>query len=80
MDDGGRVGQGIRLSTQNYIKQDLFILQDALVLNWHIKTKLHKTGVKDQYVIYIPKSEIYKVQQVVKPFIVKSMYYKIHLK
>ena len=79
MDDGGLVGSGLKLSNQNFIKNDLYILQSALYLKWGISTSLHKTGVLNQYIIYIPKSEISKVQSIVKPFIVKSMFYKIHL-
>jgi hypothetical protein len=78
MDHGRRVGQGIKLSIQGFREDDVILLKNALYLNWGIGSNLQKTGKINQWIIYIPKSEVSKVQLIVEPFIVKSMLYKIH--
>lgn len=79
MDDGCRVGMGLKLCTNAFFKEDVLLLIDTLINNFNIKSNLNESGIVNQWVIYIPKSEIHKVQKVVKPYIVQSMYYKIQL-
>lgn len=79
MDDGIRVGAGIKLVTNGFIKEDVILLVNVLFLKWAIKASIHKSGKKDQWVIYIPKAFIFLIQNLVKDFIVPSMLYKIHL-
>ena len=79
MDDGGRVGVGLKLATNAFIKEDIELLKNALLVNFNIISTLHKSGKLNQWIIYIPKSEIKNLQNIVKPYIVKSMLYKIQL-
>ena len=79
MDDGGRVGKGVKIATNNFIYEDLLLLINCLQFNFNIKSKIHKTGVVNQWCLYIPSSEISKLQAIVGPYIVPSMRYKIHL-
>ena len=78
MDDGSKVGSGIKLATLGFIKEDVELLANTLLKKWNISTTIQKTGKIDQWVIYIPKKEIVKVQLIVGKHIVKSMLYKIH--
>ena len=78
MDDGGPVGSGIKLSTQGFLKEDVILLSDSFYVKWNIKCNLQNTGKINQWIIYIPKKEVYKVQYLVEPYMVKSMLYKIH--
>lgn len=80
MEDGIRIGKGIKLSTEVFLKEDVELLIKILFLKWDIKSSIQKSGKAElnQWVIYISKSEVYKVQNLVFPFIVKSMLYKIH--
>lgn len=79
MDDGGKCGQGLKLFTQGFPREDVEILSQALKNKWDLKSNLNKSGKTDQWIIYIPKSEIKKLQQLVSPFLVNSMRYKLHL-
>lgn len=79
MDDGTRVGAGIKISTNSFIKEDVMLLINVLLLKWGINASIQKCGKKDQWVIYIPKAFIPLVQDLVRDFIVPSMLYKIHL-
>lgn len=48
MDRGRRVGSGISLATQNFIKKDVELLRELLFIKWNIKTIIHKAGLCDQ--------------------------------
>lgn len=79
MDDGFRVGAGIKISTNCFTKEDIVLLVDVLFRKWSIRASIHKCGRQDQWIIYIPKVSIPLVQNLIKDFIVPSMLYKIHL-
>lgn len=79
MDDGTKVGAGIKIYTNGFLKGDVVLLIDVLLIKWGIKASIQKSGKKDQWVIYIFKTSIPLVQNLVKDFIVPSMLYKIHL-
>lgn len=77
MDDGGRVGNGLKLATNSFTFEDTTRL--ALILNqlYGIKASLQKTGVINQYHIYIWKESMAIVRQLVRPYMVSSMLYKL---
>lgn len=79
MDDGGRCGQGLKLSTQGFPREDVELLIEVLKNKWDLQGNLNKSGKINQWIIYIPKSQIPKLQQLVSPFIVNSMKYKLQI-
>lgn len=79
MDDGIRVGAGIKIVTNSFFKEDVILLIVILYLKWGIISSIHKSGEQNQWVIYIPKASVLLVQSLVKDFIVPSMSYKIHI-
>lgn len=79
MDDGIRVGAGIKISTNNFVKEDVILLINVLFFKWGIKSSIQKCGKLNQWVIYISKLSVPLVQNLIKDFIVPSMLYKIHL-
>lgn len=77
MDDGGKVGSGLKLATNSFIYEDVLYLKDILYKKYNLKSEIQKTGVKNQYHIYIWKESIPDLVKIVNPYIIKSMKYKI---
>jgi ubiquinol-cytochrome c reductase cytochrome b subunit len=78
MDDGSKCSSGIKLSTQDFLKEDIELLVNALLIKFNISSSIKKTGKLNQWIIYIPKREVNKVQVLIGNLIIKSMLYKIH--
>jgi hypothetical protein len=53
MDDGAKVGKGLKFSTNSYSYNDCLILAKALYDNFNLKVTIQLAGVKDQYILYI---------------------------
>jgi LAGLIDADG DNA endonuclease family len=51
MDDGAKVGQGLKFCTNSFSYNDCLLLKKAL--NSNIKASIQSAGKKDQYIIYI---------------------------
>lgn len=77
MDDGGRRKdcRGMFLNTLSFSDREQSVLQRTLLKLWNIKTRLH--WVQDGYRIYIPMAMSLKFTQIISPFIIPSMYYKL---
>lgn len=79
MDDGSKIGDSLKLSTNSLGLKDLNYLQELFFIKYDIETSLHKTGVEGQYCIYIKKSCMPKLISIVYPYIIPSMRYKLSL-
>lgn len=55
MDDGAKVGKGLKLSTNSFTFNECLILVKALSDNFNIKASIQSAGSKDQNIIYIWK-------------------------
>ena len=77
MDDGARVGSGLKLSTNSFSFEDTTRL--VLILNklYGIKSSVQSAGYLNQYIIYIWSESMLKLRQLVKPYMVSSMLYKL---
>jgi LAGLIDADG DNA endonuclease family len=53
MDDGAKVGNGLKFSTNSFSYTDCLVLIKALYDNFNLKASIQSAGSKDQYVIYI---------------------------
>jgi hypothetical protein len=53
MDDGGKVGSGLKLATNSFSYSDCMLLTKVLFDNFNIKATVQKAGVANQYHIYI---------------------------
>lgn len=53
MDDGGRVGSGVKLATNSFTFEDTTRLSLVLNHKFGLKSSVQSAGVKDQYHIYI---------------------------
>lgn len=81
MDDGSLYkNKGLKFSTNCFTLKDIQLLVSLLENKYNLKTSIHKTGIVNQYSIYIPKSNLNKLIKIVKPHIHPSMYYKLNFK
>jgi ubiquinol-cytochrome c reductase cytochrome b subunit len=80
MDDGvrSRVSSGLKLATNNFSLKEVEILANILRKKYNLKTSIIKTGVLNQYNIYIPKSSMIKLVEIIRPYLHTSMYYKLN--
>jgi LAGLIDADG DNA endonuclease family len=53
MDDGTKVGPGLKLSTNSFSYLECVLLIKTLYDNFNIKASVQSAGIKDQYHIYI---------------------------
>jgi len=77
MDDGSKVSQGLKLCTNSFTYNDCLKLVNVLNYNFNVKATVQSAGSKDQYIIYIWKESMQKVRNIVSPYIIPEMKYKI---
>ena len=77
MDDGTKVSKGLKLCTNSYSYSDCLLLVDTLYMNFKIKSTIQKAGSDDQYIIYIWKDSMPLLRDIVSPYIIPEMKYKI---
>jgi ubiquinol-cytochrome c reductase cytochrome b subunit len=78
MDDGGKLGQGLKLATNSFSYSDCLFLIKVLNDNFNIKSTVQKAGVSNQYHIYIWKESMPLLREIVLPYIHPSMKYKLY--
>lgn len=77
MDDGGKVGSGLKLATNSFKYSDVLYLKDVLQKKYNLKLSIQKTGKENQYHIYIWKESMPDLVKIVSPYIINSMKYKL---
>jgi len=77
MDDGGRVGSGLKLATNSFTFEDTSRLANVLYSLYGIKASVQKTGIINQYHIYIWAESMDSVRKLVRPHMVSTMVYKL---
>lgn len=77
MDDGSKVSKGLKFSTNSYSYSDCFLLVKVLNDNFGLKSSVQSAGVSNQYIIYIWKESMPLLRNIVSPYIIPEMKYKI---
>ena len=77
MDDGGRVGSGLKLATNSFTFADSLRLVRVLHDLYGLKASVQSAGVRDQYHIYIWSESMPMLRELVRPHMVPSMLYKL---
>ena len=77
MDDGGRVGYGLKLATNSFTFADTTRLALVLYELYGIKATVQKTGVLGQFHIYVWAESMPQLRAIVRPYMVSSMLYKL---
>jgi len=75
MDNGSRTNSGVILSMNSFKKDDVYILQSALKNNFGLNTNHYMQN--NQIRFYFSKSQIVQLIKIIKPYMQKSMIYKI---
>ena len=78
MDDGSKVNKGLKFSTNSYTYTDCLLLVNALNNKFKIKSSIQSGGTNNQYVIYVWKESMNNLRQIVYPYIIPEMRYKIY--
>ena len=77
MNDGAKVDKGLKLNTNYFSYNDCLLLFKALNNNFNIKASIQSTGKKDQYLIYIWTESMTDLINIVSPYIIPEMKYKL---
>lgn len=77
MDDGAKVGKGLKFSTNSFTYNECLILIKALNDNFNIKASIQSAGSGNKYIIYIWKESMDDLRNIVSPYIIPEMKYKI---
>lgn len=76
MDDGGKVGSGLKLATNSFSYEDCVFLTNVLYNNFKLKSTVQSAGAPNQYHIYIWKESMVDLWNIVSKHVVPSMKYK----
>lgn len=78
MDDGSLYkNRGIKFCTNSFTLKEVQYLANLLKIKYDLNTSIHKTGIVNQYNLYIPKSNLVNLIKIVQPYIHPTMYYKL---
>ena len=75
MGDGQVASRGLRLCTDSYSVQDVVKLMNVLIIKYRLSCTLHMLEGWPR--IYISAKSMGTLASIVKPHMIKSMYYKI---
>lgn len=77
MDDGGKVGKGLKLSTNSFTFDECVLLVKVLFDKYSIKSSVQSAGSENQYIIYVWKESMKNLSNIVSPYVISEMKYKI---
>lgn len=77
MDDGSKVNNSLKLSTNSFTYIECLNLVKVLKDNFGLKASIQSAGSKNQYIIYIWTESMQDLRKIVLPYIIPSMKYKI---
>jgi len=77
MDDASKVGKGLKLCTNSFTYDECLFLINVLYKNFNLKASVQSAGRDKQYIIYIWKQSMPDLFNIVSPYIIGEMKYKI---
>lgn len=77
MDDGSKVGSGLKFCTNSFTYLECLLLVKVLFNNFNLKSTIQSAGINEQYNIYIWKESMPLLREIVLPYVHPSMKYKI---
>jgi hypothetical protein len=77
MDDGTWKNPGVRIATNSFTKEEVELLSSALYTKFNLCCTLQKNNCN--YQIYIKQESITLLKELVLPYMVPSMHYKLGL-
>jgi hypothetical protein len=79
MDDGCWANPGVRIATNSFLKKELKILVKILKIKFNLNCTIQNIQTPGQYSIYIKSDSILLLRNLVLPYFVKSLIYKLGL-
>jgi len=78
MDDGTyHQDRGVRFSTNSFTLEEVKRLGAIMQVKYGLETSQYKTGVINQYGLYVQKKSMGRFKELVKPHLHPTMKYKI---
>jgi ubiquinol-cytochrome c reductase cytochrome b subunit len=77
MDDGAKLGKSLKFSTNSFTYDECNRLVAVLYKNFNLKASVQSAGVKNQYIIYILRESMNDLSNIISPYIIPEMKYKI---
>ena len=78
MDDGTSLkNKGFKFSTNSFTLKEVQNLASVLKTKYNLDTTIHKSGLNNQYNIYVPKTSFIILREIVKPYFHPTMLYKL---
>ena len=78
MHDGGKASSGLKIATNSFSLDEVENLANILRKKYNLKTSVIKTGALNQYNLYISKTSMKDLVEIIKPYFHSSMYYKLN--
>ena len=79
MDDGTSFkNKGFKFSTNSFTLKEVQKLASILKTKYNLDTTIHKSGLNNQYNIYVPKTSFIFLREIVKPYFHPTMLYKLN--
>jgi LAGLIDADG DNA endonuclease family len=79
MDDGSKVKKGVRIATYCFTFEEVEFLCKVLKNKYEIIATAGKSGKSKGYFIYIDNSSIKLFTNIIKPYLLPSLEYKLDL-
>lgn len=77
MDDGSLLAPGVKIAVNNFTFKDIMLLCRVIKVKYQIIASIHSGGKNKGYTLYIHKQSMKTFSNLVKPFMLKSMLYKL---
>lgn len=78
MDDESKANLTLKIATNYFTYKELEFLSLILLKKFNLYTSIHKGGKGKGYILYIKKESKKTFINLIKPYMVKSMYYKLN--
>lgn len=80
MDEGSIASAGVKFASNSFCEADWKRMQFVLKDIYNLEVSIQKAGVeeKNQFIVYVPKSNMPLFSNIVKKHIVPSMHYKLN--
>jgi ubiquinol-cytochrome c reductase cytochrome b subunit len=77
MDEGSKLGQGVKITTNNFSLSEIEFLCNILFKKFNLIATVQKAGKDKGYTLYINKISMPNLSKFIKPYMIQSMYYKL---
>jgi hypothetical protein len=77
MDDGSKINNTVRIATNCFTYEEIEYLSTILYKKYNLKSNPQSSGINKGHILYISSNSMVEFSNIVKPFMLPSMYYKL---